>query len=345
MPITISDIAKEAGVSRATVSGVLNNNPNVSSKTRERVLQIIKKYNFTPNAVARALALQHTGLVGLIVKDISNPLYSKISLGVEEVCEKEGYSVIIGNTHTDTAREVAYTELLRQRRVDGLIVFPMQKNVDTTHLQALAQQKLPFVLLADVPGIEADLVRADDENGAFEAVQHLIRNGRQNLIYVSGPEEFLASERRLKGFQRALEANGLPFKESQVIRSGWRLEDGYKAGALLARGFTPLPDGVFCYNDPVAIGVIRGLIDHGISTPGDVGVVGFDDAFVSGYLNPGLTTVAQPAREIGSAAARRLLERIRSQDKEWQPRKQYLKAKLVIRESCGCTDKTLPFQS
>ena len=148
MPITIADIAKEAGVSRATVSGVLNDNPNVSAKTRERILEIIKKHNFTPNAVARALALRHTGLIGLIVKDISNPLYSKISLGVEEVCEKQGYNVIIGNTHTSTEREADYVELLKQRRVDGLILFPMQKEVDISHLHELVQLNLPFVLLS-----------------------------------------------------------------------------------------------------------------------------------------------------------------------------------------------------
>jgi DNA-binding LacI/PurR family transcriptional regulator len=340
MPITIADIAREAGVSRATVSGVLNNNPNVSAKTNERVSEIIRKYKFTPNAVARALALQYTGLIGLIVKDISNPLYSKISLGVEEICEKEGYNVIIGNTHTSSKREVEHVELLKQRRVDGLIVFPLQKNVDISHLQDLEQSNLPFVLLADVPGIEADLVRCDDEAGAFEAVQHLIRGGRKKLFYISGPAEFIASDRRLNGFRRAHQENGLEFHESQVVRSGWRLADGYATGVELAKRPKELPDGLFCYNDPVATGLIRGLSEHGISVPRDIGAVGFDDDVVSAYLNPGLSTVAQPALEIGRAAATRLLSRIRSNSENWQPEKQYLKTNLVIRESCGCSIST-----
>ena len=337
MPITISDIAKDAGVSRATVSGVINDNPNVSAKTKEKVLAIIKKHKFTPNAVARALALQYTGLIGLVVKDISNPLYSKISFGVEEICEKEGYNVIIGNTHTSTNREVAYVELLKQKRVDGLIVFPMQKNVDITHLHEMSQSSLPFVLLADVPGIDADLVRADDETGAYEAVQHLIRGGRKKLMYISGPEQFTASDRRLKGFRRAHEENGIEFRESQVVRSGWRLEDGYLTGEQLAGNPKNVPDGLFCYNDPVATGVIRALFEHGLSVPQDVGVVGFDDDFVSAYLKPGLSTVAQPALEIGRAAATRVLQRIRSNGKNWKPEKQYLKTKLIVRESCGCS--------
>jgi len=336
MPITIADIAKEAGVSRATVSGVLNNNPNVSTKTRERISAIIKKYNFTPNAVARALALQHTGLIGLIIKDISNPLYSKISLGVEQVCEKEGYSVIIGNTHTDIDREVAYMDLLKQRRVDGLIIFPAQRGVHVGHLQELLQQKLPFVLLANVPGIDTDLVRCDDEGGAFAAVQQFIRSGRKKLIYISGPGDFLASDRRLNGFRRALEENGLPFDESQVVQSGWRLRDGYETGLRLVRSGKPLPDGIFCYNDPVATGLMRALFENGISAPRDVGVIGFDDDGVSAFLKPGLSTVAQPAFEIGRTAAIRLLSRIRSHSKNWKPEKKYLPTQVIIRESCGC---------
>lgn len=336
MSITIADIAKEAGVSRATVSGVLNNNPNVSAKTRDRVSAIIEKYKFTPNAVARALALQHTGLIGLIIKDISNPLYSKISLGVEQVCEKEGYSVIIGNTHTDIEREVAYMDLLKQRRVDGLIIFPVQKRIRIDHLLELAQKKLPFVLLADVPGIDADLVRCDDEGGAFRAVQRFIRSGRTNLVYVSGPDEFLASDRRLKGFRRALEKNGLPFDASRVVQSGWRLTDGYKTGLRLAHSSKPLPDGIFCYNDPVATGLMRALFENNISAPQDVGIIGFDDDVVSEFLKPGLSTVAQPALEIGRAAAVRLLSHIRSNNENWKPEKRYLPTKVVIRESCGC---------
>ena len=131
--------------------------------------------------------------------------------------------------------------------------------------------------------------------------------------------------------------NGLEFHESQVIRSGWRLEDGYKVGRQLAHWKHKLPDGLFCYNDPLATGVMRGLFESGIRVPHDVGVIGFDDDLVSAYLKPGLSTVAQPALEIGRTSAKRLLKRIGAKSEEWQVEKQYLKTRVIIRESCGCT--------
>ncbi len=334
MAKTITDIAKEAGVSRATVSGVLNDNPNVSAKTRERVLAIIKKYHYEPNHVARALAMRKTGLVGLIVKDISNPLYSKISLGVEEVCEGAGYNVIIGNTHKDWQREVEYVNLLSRRRVDGLIIFPLQRGVNVAHIRELTEANLPFVLLAEVPGINADLVRSDDETGAYNATRHLLEQDRQNLMYVAGPESFLANDRRLKGFKKALREFDVK-QSNRILQSGWRLQDGYQAGKHLVQQKKALPDGVFCYNDPVAIGFMRALLEHQVRIPQDVAVIGFDDAAVSGYLNPGLTTVAQPACDIGRQAALRLIERINEKTKRAPAKHIYLKTELVIRESSG----------
>ncbi len=338
MTKTISDIAHEAGVSRATVSGVLNDNPNVSAKTRERVLAIIKKHNYEPNHMARALALRKTGLVGLIVKDISNPLYSKISLGVEEICEAAGYSVIIGNTHKDWQREVEYVNLLKRRRVDGLIIFPLQRGVNISHIRELQEANLPFVLLAEVPGIDADLVRADDKTGAYNATRHLLEQGYRDLVYISGPESFLANDRRLLGFQNALQEFAITFDSSCLVKSGWRFHDGYEAGKSLIQQKKKLPDGAFCYNDPVAIGFMRALSENGIQIPRQVAVIGFDDSSVSAYLNPGLTTVAQPAREIGRQAAQRLMERIREKTKRAPAKHIYMQTHLVIRESCGAQE-------
>ena len=146
MALTISDIAQLAGVSRATVSGVLNGSSTVSEKTKKKVLAIIEKHNYRPNEVARALALRHTGLIGLIIRDISNPLFSKIALGVEEVCIRRGYSVIIGNTRKEPEREITNINLLRRRRVDGLIIIPLQNVPDLSHIWELKREKYPFVL-------------------------------------------------------------------------------------------------------------------------------------------------------------------------------------------------------
>jgi len=339
MAMTIADIAKIAGVSRATVSGVLNNSTTVSSKTKERILAIIEEHDYRPNEIARALALNQTGLIGLIVKDISNPLYSQIALGVEDVCGHEGLSVIMGNSHKEWNREIAHINLLKRRRVDGLIIFPLQKGADVGHIADLKKEKYPFVLLAEVPGIEADLVRADDEVGAFQATEHLINLGRKRIGYITGPQSALANDRRLSGYRKALKKYGLVPHDEYVNRGGWRLQDGYKAGRKFLACKTECPDAVFCYNDAVAIGLIRALVENGVRVPDDVAVVGFDDAGVGAYLETGLTSVAQPAMEIGRRSAMRLVELIRSKGDLQKPKKVFLETHLVVRETCGANKK------
>jgi DNA-binding LacI/PurR family transcriptional regulator len=339
MALTISDIAKLAGVSRATVSGVLNNSPTVSERTKTKVLAIIEKHNYRPNAIARALALKQTGVIGLLVKDISNPLYSQIAMGVEELCVDNNYSVIMGNTNTQPERELSKINLLKRRQVDGLILLPVQKGVDMGHLWELRKENYPFVLLAEVPGIQADLVRADDEKGAFEAVDHLIKLGRRRIGYICGPETAMASDRRLEGYRRALIENNLVPREDLVITCGWRLEHGYQAGLRLREGNNPMPDALFCYNDSVALGLIRALTEGQIDVPDDVAVVGFDDAPTSGFLETALTTVAQPAHRIGYRAAQVLLDRIHAKNNSSPFQSIFLETHLVVRESCGANRK------
>lgn len=339
MAMTIGDIARIAGVSRATVSGVLNDSPTVSEKTRKRVLAIIKKHNYRPNEVARALALNHTNTIGLIVKDISNPLYSKIVLGVEEVIDIHKFSVIIGNTHKQEERELSLINLLKRRRVDGLIIFPVQKYKNNRHLTELCEGGFPFVLLADIPGIEADVVRADDLSGAIEATEHLIRLGRKKIGYISGPEGALASDRRQEGYREALARHGYEAKPAYIRRGGWRAEDGYLAGRSFLSCKEDCPDGILCYNDQVAIGLIRALIEGGARVPEDVAIIGFDDAGVGAYLETGLTTVAQPVHEIGRRAALLLLDRIKNKTQPPEPRRVLLNTKLVVRETCGANPR------
>jgi DNA-binding LacI/PurR family transcriptional regulator len=187
--------------------------------------------------------------------------------------------------------------------------------------------------LADLPGIDTDLVRADDESGAFDAAVHLIEQGCQKLAYISGPKEFLASDRRLNGFKKALKKYKIKFNESCVFQSGWRMEDGYETGLRMLQHADVQPDGIFCYNDPVAIGLMRALIENGRRVPEDVAIVGFDDDDVSAFVQPGLTTVAQPAQEIGRQAAQQLFERIQAKENSETPERFYLKTELVVRGS------------
>ncbi len=337
--MTIQDIARLAGVSSATVSGVLNNSPLVSAKTTKRVLAIIEEHNYQPNHLARALALRQTGIVGLLIKDISNPLYSRIALGVEQACEQKQYTVIIGNTHKQWQREVRYVSLLKQRRLDGLILLPLQKGVDLGHIHELKQAHFPFILLGEVPGIDADVVRADDEQGARTATEHLIHLGRKNIAYLNGPDTALAGDRRCRGYQTALAAHDLVAKPELVWPGGWRLQDGYRAGQQFGVSSAARADAVLCYNDSLAIGFMRALTEQGIRVPDDVAVVGFDDAGLGGYLQTALTTVAQPALEIGRCSADLLLQRIAAKENGGTTQKMYLATRLVVRESCGALSR------
>ena len=339
MAMTISDIARLAGVSRATVSGVLNQSPAVGEKTKARVLAIIAEHNYKPNEVARALARKQTGMIGLLVKDISNPLYSQIALGVEEACAQRGYSVIMGNTHKEHEREIANINLLKRRRVDGLIIFPLQKGSDLGHIHDLATENYPFVLLAEVPGVDADLVRADDETGAFAATEHFIRSGKQRIAYIRGPESALASDRRLRGYRRALLKHDIISRDEWIFKGGWRIEHGYLAGQAMLKSFGENPDGVFCYNDSVAIGFIRALNEAGIQVPLDIAVIGTDDSRVSAYLETALTTVAQPAHEIGFKAMDLLWRRMQHRNESISTRQIFLPTRLVVRETCGANPK------
>lgn len=332
--ITITDIAREAGVSRATVSGVLNNNPAVAQKTRERVLHIIKKHRYSPNETARALARRQTGLIGLVVKDISNPLYSQISLGVEAACSKSQYNVVIGNTHTRPEQEVEYLNLLKRRRVDGIIILPLQRKSDLKIFQELEQRKFPFVLLGDLDGIKAPLIRSDDTTGIYQAATLLFKNGYKRLLYLSGPEYFLASSRRKQGFEKAHRDLGYTIREDQCLICGWRMQDGYCMGIELSTTIRDRFDGIVCYNDSIAIGLMRALTEKGIKIPDNIGIIGFDDSRLANYVVPGLTTVAQPAYDMGYKAADILIQRIQS-DHPQQIKPIILDTELIIRETCG----------
>jgi DNA-binding LacI/PurR family transcriptional regulator len=223
--------------------------------------------------------------------------------------------------------------------VDGLIIFPVQSREKLDHIADLCKENYPFVLLAEIPGVKADLVRADDESGAFEATEHLIKLGRKKIAYISGPGGALASDRRRSGYERALKAYGNDPTSELVSPGGWRVKDGYLAGRKFLSCKENCPDAILCYNDSVAIGLIRALIEGGIKIPQDVSVVGFDDAGVGAYLETGLTTVAQPALEIGRRAATILMNRIKNKNNNKKYKKVLLSTKLIVRETCGANPK------
>ncbi len=329
---TARDVARRAGVSTSTVSHVLNGTRGVSRVLRERVLAACDELAFEPNVVARSLKTSRSRTLGFVVPDV-NEFFTQILLGVEEVAEASGYSVIFCHSHADPRKELSYLRLLRGRRVDGIILAP----TGTRHpdLERLVQTRYPLVLVdRTVPGLDIDLVSVDNQPAAFAAVNHLIGLGHRRIAMVAGDMRMSSSEPRVRGYRRALEAAGVPFDPDLLVSGEGLTNEGRLAvKELMSRDARP--SALFVANNLMTIGAMMALQEMGVSTPADVAYVGFDDFDWAGLLRPQLTVIAQPTNEIGRTAAHLVIERI-GQDAEKPARRIALGGQLMIRESSGC---------
>ena len=305
---TIKDIAKQARVSFATVSRALNDKYGVRAETKERIREIAKQLNYSPNGIARGLVKRHTHTIGLILPDITNPFFPEVARGIEEGAQEGGYSVFLCNTNWERERENQYIELLAEKRVDGLIVAPISNIVDPAQEQLFGS--IPVVYVSNAPqNTERSFVVIDNIRGGFLATKHLIEAGYERIGFIGAKEGSLTIDERLEGYRLAHERYGLPIEE-RYIRLGRFTRDAGAAGirALIQEG--DYPRAVFAENDVLAFGVVEGVRSLGLSVPDDVAVVGFDDIPFAAYLEVQLTTVCQPKHEMGKMAAKILLEEI-----------------------------------
>jgi len=324
--VTISDIAAHANVSKSTVSRVLNDTTPVNEEKRKAVLAAMKEMNFEPNIFARGLASGQSFTVGVVTQNLGSPFYDSISQGVVTGLSDTAYSPIFadGQWQTDVGKAVVKT--LIGRMVDGLIVIGSRLTPD--FLEDL-KQTIPTLLVGtQMDGWENLCLYVDNEHAGWEATQHLIELGHTKIAHITGIADHQDSIRRLKGYRRALEEANIKVDEDLICEGNFDGDSGL-AGVetLLARGkpFT----AIFAANDTTAFGARLALYRKGIRVPEDVSIVGFDDQNEAGLVTPPLTTVRQPAEEIGIASAETLLKLINKQDYEIQE----LKAKLVVRES------------
>lgn len=339
---TIRDVAREAGVSVATVSAVLNDKPTVKLETRDRVLSVIKDLNFRPRpALRNPSAPNGARTVCFVLRDQANPYYAEIIEGAESYLRERGYRMLVGASAGIGSREQEIVELIRAKDFDGLLLTPvLDRNTDLAHLFDLRRRNIRFVLLEEVRGLQASLVDVDNVDGAKRGVRHLIDLGHTNIAHFAGPRYSLHSEERLAGVRAAYSESELVFSDKNVVEAGDSLLDGYEA-ALRFFGKRPAsrrPTGVTCYNDLVAIGVCRALTELGLRVPDDVSVVGYDDIPLAAYVDPPLTTVRVPKREVGLIAAELLHEEIEKRGTA-TPRKVYLQADLVVRGSTQRRDR------
>jgi LacI family transcriptional regulator len=329
--ITLSDIAKDLKVSVVTVSKVLRNQGRISARTRNRVLKRAKELDYRPNLVARSLVTRRTYTIGLLLPDFTHPFFAEIAKTIAETVRPRGYHVIISYFEEDPALERVEADSLLSRRVDGLILASSQSPERLDLFEQLQSRKLPFVLIdRPIDGVRASFVGVDNHAIGRLATAHLIERGCRRIAHLRGPKIGLASK-RLDGYRDSLKKHRLKAAANYVVEAGFHDYTGYEAMKQLLKE-KPAPDGVFCYNDPVAIGAMRAILEAGLKVPEDVAVVGAGNVHYSDALAVPLTTIDQKAREIGARAAELLLEQMAAKQ-PMKPREILLVPELVARKS------------
>jgi LacI family transcriptional regulator len=325
-PVTIHDIAREAGVSPSTVSRVLNGTVPVASSKRDAVLAVVEKLNYRPNVIAQGLARGRTAAIGVVTQSVASPFYGEILRGVEQGLLGSGYHSVFASGNWLTEQELAAFDLLSGRRVDGLVVLP--GTISDEQLRRSAEE-LPLIVVGRrIAGLESQCLYIDDERAAYEATCYLIELGHQRIAHIAGPETHHDAVERRRGYLRALSEAGLPHDEQLVVAGDYTEQSGLLAlQSLLSRNtiFT----AIFAANDQMAYGARLGLYRHGIRVPEDVSLVGFDDLISSAYTTPPLTTVRQPLIELGRAASEAVLALLNGQT----PPQQTFSTSLIVRES------------
>ena len=327
----IKQVAAQAGVSSATVSHVINRTRYVSEAVREQVQFAMHELDYHPNALARSLRSGQTYTLGMILPDSANPFFAEVGHNIEIAAFEAGYSVILCNTENDFEKESLYIDVLTNKQVDGMIFVSTGERSDS--LKNLLEMKIPTVVMdRDFPELELDVVLADSFQGGELATQHLISLGHKRIGCIAGPSSINPSSRRLAGYKQALQAAHLAIEPELIMNGDFHPESGWEMGrAMLSQ--PNVPTAIFACNDLMAIGVLRAATELGLSVPGDLALVGYDDIELASYTNPPLTTIKQPEVEMGLATLNFLLGRIK--DKQTAPQRALLPVSLVVRGSCG----------
>ena len=332
MSITLEDIARMSGVSRSTVSRVINGDPNVSERTRSRVQDIIQSVDFHPNIAARSLAAGRTHVLGLVIPTgvttiFADPYFPLVIQGVAAACNARGYSVMLWLAEPEHERKTI-SQILSSSLIDGVIVSSMQ--IDDPLIERLSESSRPYVTIGRHPTNEKlNYVDVDNRLGSYQGVTYMLRRGRRRVAIINGPENTIASCDRYQGYQEALRERGLPLLEELVDRGEFADAPAYQA---MKRLLPHRPDAVFATSDAMAFAAMRAIREAGLRIPQDIGVLGFDDIPPAAHTNPPLTTIRQPIQQTGSVAAELLIDLIERPDP--QPRRVVLPTELVIRSSC-----------
>lgn len=331
--VTILDIAKELKISKSTVSRALTNDPNIRAETKARVLELAEKWDYQRNMLALSLSKSKTNTIGIIVPDFKSSFFPNVILGAQQIAERAGYNTLIcqSNEHYDI--EVKNSRLMLANQVDGLLISICRETRNFDHLEVFQRKGIPLVLFNRVTDeIKCPKVMVDDYEGAYRAVEHLIKKGRKRIAHLGGPSSLKLSEKRLNGYKAALRKYKIPEDEELILSYNLDIDKVHIYVNHLLSLDNP-PDAIFTVNDPTAIEVIRIIKKKKFRVPKDISVVGFSDDAVSSLIDPPLTTVSQPVFEMGQIAAELLIDFLKKDISQWKPVVKVLDTKLIVRSS------------
>lgn len=339
--VTLKHIAEALGVSAMTVSRALNNRSNVDEKTRQRVLDKAKSMGYTPNHVAKSLVSSKTYTIGVVIPEITHAFFPEVVRGIEEVAYKSDYQLFLTNANEQFSREKDAINTLRAQRVDGLLISTSLDLDDYSFYEDLINSGAKVVFFDRcIENIGASCVSVNDRDSTKQITEHLIvEHGYTKIAHISGPQKVSIGKKRLQGFVDALEAYDLEVNQDWIVKAGFREDTGYEAmKKLLEENNSDLPEAVVAVNDPTAIGAMDAIREFGLSIPEDISIVGFTDDIRSPLLEIPLTTMRQPAYEIGERAAQKLIDIIEEDNSPIE--KIEVPTILQIRSSCGCNQVT-----
>jgi LacI family transcriptional regulator len=332
MPLTLEDIARLSGVSRSTVSRVINDDTNVKKETRQKVLQVLQSINFQPNLAARSLAAGRTNTIGLVIPAgvstlFVDPYFPQFIQGVTTACNARDYSVMLWLAEPEYERRMI-RQILHNGLVDGVIVSSTLMNDPLVN--SLYESRMPFIQIGRHPTLDVNSIDVDNTKASREATLHLIRLGRKRIATITGPQDQIAGFDRFQGYQLALQERQQPFLPELVAEGDFTEAGGYTA---MLRLFPMKPDAVIIGSDMMAVGAIRAIREANLRIPDDVAIIGFDDIPTASKMDPPLTTIRQPIRSMGGLAVETLIDIITHPGTE--TRHIVIATELVIRSSCG----------
>lgn len=328
--ISIKDIARKADVSHSTVSRALRNSPLVNRETAERIRKIAKESDFRVSAIGRSLATGRTYTLGVVATTIEDPFISEVVSGAEDAANAHGYSLILTNSNANPDRELKVVHSFEERRVDGIIV--LDSRVGSVYVPMLTRMRVPIVLInSQHPGEYVHSISIDNIGASQTATRYLVHLGHRQIAYMGKTGGYQSNAERAAGYRQALQAAGIEERPEYVVMGDGKPESGKNAMEQLL-SLPEIPTAVFCYNDLMAIGAFSAIRQRGLTVPGDISIVGFDDIGIASFTQPPLTTIRQPKHQMGRAATEMLLSLL----KESVPSSvRKVQGELIVRESAA----------